>query len=211
MKAHTVFGTVLGLASLFALGCNGTVTYGTTGAEDECADGCDDGSTGEVISNGGGGVGGATFGAIAMTEAQLDATYPSDPTGDSSAQSGGGEPPPSDRMAIFVDISPTSVGLACSDPYGYDSTCVVERDVLSVFIPTALLTPGTYSMADAGIAVGTSESGPNDGGGDCWGGGSGGWSDGTVEIVSVDEGQIQIVVTGGPVDSVAATAYICGS
>jgi len=215
MNATTLLSSAFVASCLLALGCNGTVTYGSSGDPgdndgEQCLCDCDLGCDGEGggVSTGGGGVGGGTFAALVMTEEQVDSTYPPSSDG-STGQSGGGTPPPSDRMAFFIDQSPTAPGLVCSDPYAYDSMCVVERNILTVFMPSDLVTPGVYSMGQGDIFVGTSETGPNEGSGDCWGGGSGGWSDGTVEIVSVDAEQIEIIVSGGPVGTVHAFAQRC--
>ena len=215
MNATTLFSSAFIASCLFALGCNGTVTYGSSGDPGDndgeqclcdCDLGCDDGEGGGV-STGGGGVGGSAVAALVMSEAQLNSTYPSSPNGGSSGQTGG-DPAPSGRLAFFIDQSPSAPGLFCADPYAYDSTCVVERNVLTVFMPSDLVTPGVYSMGDNSISVGTSESGPNEDG-SCWGGGSGGWSEGTVEIVSVDAQQIELIVSGGPVATVHAFAQRC--
>jgi hypothetical protein len=194
--AGTFFGGTLEVISID----DAQVTFRLSGSDKPEADGV------RTVPICGGGAPQATN-AIAMTEAQLDATYPPTPSGSSSS---GGEPPPSDRLFVFIDQSPTPAGLVCSDPYGYDAMCTTERNVLIVSLTPDLLTPGVYPMSNPGISVGTSETGPSDGTGECWGGGSGGWTDGTVEVVAVDGASIELVVSGGPVVTAHATASLCG-
>jgi hypothetical protein len=69
------------------------------------------------------------------------------------------------------------------------------------------LEPGVYPIGPGGAGLTFSESGSN-GDGSCWGGFGGGFDEGTVEIVTVDESSIRVIVQseflGASIDATAA-------
>jgi hypothetical protein len=161
--------------------------------------------------------------ALVLTESQLAATQggdepvpPETGTTTSSGQGGGGlgvgggaPEPPSERLYVFLDDSDPSLTLTCSDPYAYSAECSSPRKIVVVSLEPWAQAPGVYAMGGgSGVEVSVSESGPNEDG-SCWGGGGGGFSDGQVEIFSINGSHVSLVVTGGPVSSLGATALQC--
>lgn len=65
----------------------------------------------------------------------------------------------------------------------------------TIGIPPAAQVPGTYSLGDPGFSSSFFETAPN-GDGTCMQGGGGGFSDGTIEVVSNDGSTIVITVSG---------------
>lgn len=145
--------------------------------------------------------------AIAMTDAELAALY-ADDGGGSSGQTGGGTEPSQGRLFVFVDASAAQQGLVCTDPYAYDQDCSVERKVVTLGLDPEHQAVGTYAIGDNAISLTTSEAGPN-GDGTCWGGGSGGWNEGTVQVLAIDDNFIELSVVGGPTGSFTAKAARC--
>jgi hypothetical protein len=161
--------------------------------------------------------------ALVLTESQLAATQGGDEpvppetgtttssgAGGAGLGTGGGAPEPIDeRLYVFLDDSDPTLTLTCSDPYAYEAECQTPRKVVVVSLEPWAQAPGVYSMGNgSGVEVTVSESGPNEDG-SCWGGGGGGFTDGLVEILSINGSQISLEVTGGPVSSLAATAARC--
>lgn len=147
--------------------------------------------------------------AIAMTGDEL-AALNTDSDG-SSSQTGGGAADEAqiDQLFVFIDAGPSQSGLVCTDPYQYNLECVEERNVVVVNLAPEHQAVGVYPMGGAnGVNVSTSESGPNEDG-SCWGGGSGGWDEGTVEVVSIDGSTIELRIVGGPVGDLTAKAERC--
>ncbi len=64
------------------------------------------------------------------------------------------------------------------------------RKIVVVSLEPWAQAPGVYAMGGgSGVEVTVSESGPNEDG-SCWGGGGGGFSDGQVEILSINGSEI---------------------
>lgn len=115
--------------------------------------------------------------AIAYLEAQVPP--PPDTTGGSSGTSGGGEPV--DPGTLHVRLS--SQSLTCEDPAA--ALQCGENWAVSFALAPEFQTPGLYHLSGPNVfGVGT-ETGPDEGGGECsWGGGSF-WA--TLEIIAVDD------------------------
>lgn len=147
--------------------------------------------------------------AVALTQEQLDEYYASLPDSGGSSGTTGGGPAPDDRFWVFIDALGTTVGLSCSDPYAYSDTCEQERKIVTLSFDPNQLVPGVYPIGPTGVDLSFSESGSN-GDGSCWGGGGGGFDEGTVEIVSVDASSIRVIVQSSFLDaSIDATAARC--
>lgn len=147
--------------------------------------------------------------AVALTQEQLDEYYASLPDSGGSSGTTGGGPAPDDRFWIFIDALGTTGGLSCGDPYAYSEECEVERKIVTLSLDPNQLVPGVYPIGTTGVGLTFSESGSN-GDGSCWGGGGGGFDDGTVEIVSVDASSIRVIVESEFLGvSIDATASRC--
>lgn len=148
--------------------------------------------------------------AVALTQEQYDDYYASLPdSGGSTTATTGGGPAPDDRFYVFIDALGTTGGLSCSDPYAYSDTCEQERRVYTLSFDPNQLVPGVYPIGPGEVGLSFSETGSN-GDGTCWGGGGGGFDDGTVEIVSIDESSIRVIVQSEFLDgSIDATASRC--
>jgi hypothetical protein len=160
---------------------------------------CDGGPTEPVVGD-----------AVALTQEQLDDYFASLPdSGGSSSTTTGGGPAPDDRFFVFIDALGTTGGLSCNDPYAYSEECEVERRIVTLSLDPNQLEPGVYPIGPGGAGLTFSESGSN-GDGSCWGGGGGGFDEGTVEIVAVDESSIRVIVQSEFLDvSIDATAARC--
>lgn len=135
--------------------------------------------------------------AVAMTRAQLDVLWDEywdeqgEPGTSSSSSGGGGALDPND---LFIQIS--DMGASCGSPT-VELSCGGHWS-LSLALPPAYQAVGIYDLEDPQLAQysSMSETGepyspaPDDCG---WGGGSLG--SGTLEVVSIDEQSIEIVVT----------------
>lgn len=145
--------------------------------------------------------------AVALTQEQLDEYYASLPDSGGSSTTSGGGPAPDDRFFVFIDALGTSGGLSCIDPYAYSEECEVERKIVTLAFDPNQLEPGVYPIGPTGVDLSFSESGSN-GDGSCWGGGGGGFDEGTVEIVAIDASSIRVIVQsqylGGSIDATAA-------
>jgi hypothetical protein len=100
------------------------------------------------------------------------------PTGGSSATTGGG--PAIDPNTPFVVIGSNSP--TCLNPWG-QLVCATWRVMIG--IPNDLFKPGVLSLSDTRIMSSASSQGIDRGAGDCSGGG-GSYSQGSIEILSVD-------------------------
>jgi hypothetical protein len=147
--------------------------------------------------------------AIAMSDEQLSNVYgPGGGTG--SGVGGGADQPAFDgTLFVFLDASAPPRDLSCADPYALDEGCEFERRVVIVGLDPSEQSPGLYAIGDNAVSVSTSEYGPN-GDGTCWGGGGAGFNDGTVEVVALDDTQVRVIVSGGPIDGqIEGTASRC--
>jgi hypothetical protein len=135
-------------------------------------------------SSGNGGAGGSDPGegnAIAMFRSQFPP---------SSVSSGGGDLDPND---LFVFIGDPAV--TCEDPFAYGG-CPHWK--VFIGIPPHLQEPGTYDLsAPDFLYSGYSVSGQNTGPDDCWGGG-GSFSEGTLEITTIDSDWVRGQLIGTP-------------
>ncbi len=138
--------------------------------------------------------------ALALTEAQLGALYDGGGTG-------GDPPPPGGYLYVFFDQSAQPAGMTCSDPYALNQGCDFDREVMIVSLSPSAQAVGSYALGAGQVDVTLSESGPN-GDGTCWGGGSGGFSEGTVEVLAIDGSSVQIRVAS-PLGNPEGTAARC--
>lgn len=187
----TFISALLGLltAQSFNLGCDSRVKVGenSDGVGQNVGEG--DGDGGESPGTGGGGVGGgaASYNALALYRSQVPDVSGG---GENSTSTGGGTD--LDPNDLFVIIS--NHGLTCVDPYG-SYACGNWR--VAIVIPPALQVPGVLDLHSPELLnySGFSVSGPDDGSGNCYGGG-GSFYDGTVEIVSLDATQVVVRFEG---------------
>jgi hypothetical protein len=210
MDERTTLLSAVGLALMFAA-CGGSVDNGPEDRNEDgignCAD-CEDGeskSSGGSSSNPGSGTGGTT--APAEPTEPAPAPTPA-PTPDPAPAPGGGGialrygdfPPPSSSSGstgsgggIPIDPERIYVTLGSQKPLceaPFESGGCGHWKV-AFGLPPELLKPGVLELADSRLNSYSSFSGPDRGGGDCYGGG-GSFVDGTVEIVSVDAEKIVI-------------------
>lgn len=144
--------------------------------------------------------------AVALTQAQLDGLNGGTGGGTSSSGQSGGGPSP-DRLHVFLDRSAQPAGSSCSDPYAQGQGCAFDREIVTVALDPSAQLPGVYALG-SGVDVSSSESGPN-GDGTCWGGGSGGSSDGEVEVVSIDASSVHVRMVDGPYGPLDGVASRC--
>lgn len=116
--------------------------------------------------------------------------FPSLPSGGSGGSGSSGEGPESDPDRVFVVLG--SHAPRCEAPFEY-AGCGHWK--VGFNLPAELLKPGVIELSDPRLAAYSSVSGPDRGGGDCWGGG-GSFLAGTVEIQSVDEAFIVLRLEG---------------
>ncbi|MBK6519546.1 MAG: hypothetical protein IPG04_36790 [Polyangiaceae bacterium] len=108
---------------------------------------------------------------------------------------------------MFFDQSAQPAGMTCSDPYALNQGCDFDREVMIVSLSPSAQAVGSYALGAGQVDVTLSESGPN-GDGTCWGGGSGGFSEGTVEVLAIDGSSVQIRVAS-PLGNPEGTAARC--
>lgn len=145
--------------------------------------------------------------AVALTQTQLDALFNGGGTGGSAGTGGSPPDPASDYLFVFLDTSAQPAGLSCSDPYASNQGCAFDRSVMIVSLPPWAQAVGSYAIGpDVGLS--TSESGGN-GDGTCWGGGSGGWDEGTVDVLAIDATSVQVRVNGASLGNAEGTAARC--
>jgi hypothetical protein len=127
------------------------------------------------------------FDGMAITRAQVDAVVDLDFGGSSSSSSGG---PSLDPETLYLKVS--NAGLACGAPY--DSSC--GQTTISVGVPPELVFVGsTVELDQPGVIATASELGPDDGSGECAGGGGGGGFSGTLEILRIEDGEVEVRLT----------------
>ncbi|XXX80250.1 hypothetical protein WMF30_15900 [Sorangium sp. So ce134] len=143
--------------------------------------GSGDGGWGEDAGTGGGGPAPVAARAIALFRSQLPEV--SGGSGSSSTASGG---PALDPDDLFIKIGNRE--LSCADPYG-DYSCGTWT--VSIGIPPALQVPGVINLDAPELISYQSFTGPDRGGGDCYGGG-GSFIEGTIEIVSIDAARVVV-------------------
>jgi len=122
-----------------------------------------------------------------------DAIPPLDPTpsGTTVATTTGGGPDPDDLMLVITKDNGAQ-NLSCSvSPF--ESTCPKASWTLYLDLPVAKQKPGTYSLAELnGFSSETFEGSTPD---DC-GGGGGSFFDGTLEVVSFENGSVVVELAG---------------
>jgi hypothetical protein len=148
--------------------------------------------------------------AIAILASQLNGSAGAGGGGTSSSSSGGGGVDPNTLYVIVGSPVP-----ACADPFGSSAQCGPTFTV-SIGIPPQLQQPGTLSLSSAAListfsALGSPNSTTP---GDCPGGG-GSFTDGTIEILSIDATQVVFTLSGtmmfagdGVSDDVADGTYV---
>ena len=107
-------------------------------------------------------------------------------SGSSSVSSGGSIDP--DTLYIFI----RNDGASCGDPFAAQP-CGSNWGV-TIAIPPHLQLPGVLPLSSADLISTFSATGPGSGD-DCWFGG-GSFIDGTLEITSIDEGQVAVTLSG---------------
>jgi hypothetical protein len=212
MDERTSLLSAVGVA-LMVVACGGAVDSGPSGQDENGIGNCDDCGDGEGKSSGGtastsgSGAGGSTpsgTGGSTTPSDPIDAgpaptpdpvpgaggialrygDFPPPSSSSGSTGSGGGTPIDPERIYItFGSQKPL-----CEAPFE-SGGCGNWK--VAFGLPPELLKPGVLELADARLNSYSSFSGPDRGGGDCYGGG-GSFADGTVEIVSVDEEKIVV-------------------
>ncbi|MBK6514327.1 MAG: hypothetical protein IPG04_09465 [Polyangiaceae bacterium] len=138
--------------------------------------------------------------ALALTEAQLGALYDGGGTG-------GEPPPPGGYLYVFFDQSAQPAGMTCSDPYALNQGCDFDREVMIVSLA---LGPGRRQLR-ARRRPGRRHAQrvrPQRRRHLLQGRRSGGFSEGTVEVLAIDGSSVQIRVTS-PRGNPEGTAARC--
>ncbi len=147
--------------------------------------------------------------AVALTQEQFDDYLDSILDGEGGSTTTGGGPAPADRFWVVIDALGNTGGLSCNNPYAQMDECEVERGIVTLDLDPNQLEPGVYPIGPGGVGLSFRESGPN-GDGSCWGGFGGGFDEGTVEIVALDDSSIRVIVRSSFLDaSIDATASRC--
>ncbi len=210
MDERTTLLSAVGLAVMF-VACGGAVDNGPENQNEDgignCADCKDEGpSSGGSSSAPVSGTGGASAPAEPAPNPSPAPTPTPDPAPVPAPGAGGialryGDfPPPSSSSGSTgsgggIPIDPERIYITfgsqkplCEAPFE-SGGCGNWK--VAFGLPPELLQPGVLELADSRLNAYSSSSGPDRGGGDCYGGG-GSFVDGTVEIVSVDEDKIVI-------------------
>ena len=129
--------------------------------------------------------------AVAMLYSEIDWGFGSGSSGSgssgSSSSTGGGAGIDPNTLYVFIRNDDSAT---CTDPL---RTVACNEWEVTVAIPPSLQTPGTIQLDDPRLISVMSVSGPNDGANDCWFGG-GSFFSGTIEIVSIDQNALRVVL-----------------
>jgi hypothetical protein len=172
-------------------GCSNTGGGGAGGLE---GDGGFDGDASGSIDAAKPGTGDATAPAgstgIVLRYADLPpiGTGSTGTSGSVGSTSTGGPQIDPDTQYVFLGDAP----VACRDPYA-SGACGHWRVTLG--IPPALFKPGVLQLGCGDVLSSFSVTGPDRGGGDCYGGG-GSFNQGTVEIVSITSQTVIVRLSG---------------
>lgn len=182
---HRYTATVALFSAMLVAACANEVRdpYGNGGANlDQCQDeGCPEQSTTTSSVQ-------SQPRAVAMlySEVPWEPISGSGGTTVASSGSGGGIHP--DTLMIFIRDDAAS----CTDPWTMQ--CGSHWGV-GISIPPHLQTPGILQLSGPDLMSNMSVTGPNEGSNECWGGG-GSFFSGTIEIISIDQGQVELKLDG---------------
>jgi hypothetical protein len=159
------------------------------------------GGAGGVDAVGGGP---AASGSIALYGHQLPT--PGEGGGTSVGVGGSGPGGDDDRLYLFV----TNTSVACAEPFGFDHDCHDTEFKAIIGLPREYQQAGTYELDDPAITASYGVSGPNPDD-TCFGGG-GSFLDGTIQIVSVNDDRVRLVLDGTSPSQLEGehTALFCG-
>lgn len=208
LPRHASTIALLAASSLLAVGCDANPIGGGSGGGG-AGGGETVASSGAVGQGGhpaeGGGAPVDAHPSIALYGDQIPPVDPGDSTSVGVGGSGPGHDP--DRLVLFVSRDQ----VACASPFGVPDECPeVETTKAIISLPSEYQVPGTYDLDDPLIISSFSMTGANEDG-SCYGGG-GSFFDGTIQIVSIDEDRVRLVLDGtspGALDG-QHTAFFCG-
>ncbi len=177
MLRSSFFASTGLVVAAFALMACGTSVVGGGGSPS--------GGNGGGGAAGGGGTAGGDPGSNAI--AMLHSEFPPPSGGPGGSSSVGGAGPDPATLYIAVGKNPQ----ICADPFGYEG-CDYWR--VSVNLPPALQQVGTILLSDPSVISYASVGGPDEGGGQCYGGG--GSIEGTLEITAIDDTHVEGILSG---------------
>jgi hypothetical protein len=171
-------------AAMFSLvACGGYVVKSGSG----------EGGSGGAASGGtgGGSAGGSAGGSNAI--AMLYSQFPdvSGGGGGTSGTTGPGGGPDPNTLYVMIGNDP----IQCTNPYQSQACDSTVHWQVSIGIPPSLQKVGTIPLSSPELISTASDTGPNQGASDCWGGG-GSFIEGTLEITAIDTTHVEGVLSG---------------
>lgn len=139
--------------------------------------------------------------AVAMSESQLTAVYPTQISG-GAEDAAPREPPVTEPLHIFIDVSDPAAGAQCSDPRALSAGCDPARSTIEITMGIDQQFPGSYPLGEfVTVETRSNELLEND---SC-NAAVDAWTSGTVDIVAITPTLVHVRVDDGiaVVDAIA--------